>query len=553
VKQWLNDIFSILSAGEKRKFTRLVALDILVSVLDIVFLAGLVLVIGFYTNTFSASHLPVGLHAVLAKYPLLLIGAFLVLFGLKNLFGFLLFRVQFRFVYDVAARISKNNLQTYLDGSFNNYVNIDSSIHIRRISQQPIEFSHYVLRGVQMIISNAALIILAVIPIIVYNSLLFVLLFAVLLPPVILVAYITKKRLAALRKSGRKNRERSIQYLQEALSGYIESNIYHRKDFFVDRYQYFQGKFNEGLSEQQVMQNLPSRLIEVFAVFGLFLLVVFNTYISGAGTVQVLLLGSFMAAAYKIIPGIVKILNSLEQVKTYAFNVKDLLEEKKVLSPTVPQNNEPIRSVIFADTSFGYQQEQLLSHFTMQLKQGDFAGLTGISGRGKTTIINLLLGFLEPENGSILLNQSPTTGKERQAFWSRVSYIKQQSFFIHDSVRNNITLQEHYEKEKLAKVIRVTGVDHLLQEHPDGIDTILSENGKNISGGQRQRIMLARALYKDADLVILDEPFNELDRVSEDRLLNHFRELAASGKIVLLITHNQESLSFCNKIISLDE
>jgi ABC-type multidrug transport system fused ATPase/permease subunit len=461
--------------------------------------------------------------------------------------------VQFRFVYEVASRISKNNLTAYLDGTYNDYVNIDSSIHIRRISQQPVEFSHYVLRGVQMIICNIVLIVLTIIPIIFFNSLLFALLFVMLLPPVILTAYVTKKRLTSLRQSGRKYRERSMQYLQEALSGYIESNVYHRKDFFIDRYQYFQGKFNAGLSEHQVMQNLPSRLIEVFAVFGLFLLIVFNTYISGTGSIQVLLLGGFMAAAYKIIPGIVKILNSMEQVKTYSFTIKDLLAERRTTEEPVKQTKEPIHAVAFSFASFGYKEDAVLSSFTMSLRKGDFAGLTGISGKGKTTVINLLLGFLEPDAGSVLMNDTITSAKERQAYWSRISYIKQQSFFIHDSVRNNITLQEDYEKEKLARVLRLTGVDHLLKEHPEGIDTVLSENGKNISGGQRQRIILARALYKDADLVILDEPFNELDRVSEDRLLDHFRELAASGKIVLLITHNQESLSFCNKIVSLDE
>lgn len=553
MKRLIKNILTILNGQEKSKFTRLVLLDIFVSVLDITFLASLVFVIGFYTQTVSTSSLPSGIAATLEQYPILLISVFLVLFGLKNLAGFFLFRSQFRFVYDVASRISKNNLSDYLNGSFNDYVQIDSSVHIRRISQQPVEFSHYVLRGVQTIICNVVLIILTLVPIIVFNSLLFVLLFVMLLPPVIITAWITRKRLAALRQSGRRNREKTIQYLQEALSGYIESNIYHRKEFFTERYQYYQQKFNEGLSEHQVMQNLPSRLIEVFAILGLFLLIVFNTYISGSGSVQVLLLGGFMAAAYKIIPGIVKILNSLEQVRTYSFTIKDLVAERKIEREPVPQTEIPIYSICFSNTGFAYKGDPVLSHFNATLKTGDFAGLTGVSGKGKTTIINLLLGFLEPDSGGVMINDLVTTTKDRQAYWSRVSYIKQQSFFIHDSVRNNITLQETYEKEKLAKVIRVTGVDHVLSEHPEGIDTILAENGKNISGGQRQRILLARALYKDADLVILDEPFNELDRVSEDRLLDHFRELAASGKIVLLITHNRESLSFCNKIISLDE
>jgi ABC-type bacteriocin/lantibiotic exporter with double-glycine peptidase domain len=95
-------------------------------------------------------------------------------------------------------------------------------------------------------------------------------------------------------------------------------------------------------------------------------------------------------------------------------------------------------------------------------------------------------------------------------------------------------------------------LEGLIASFPEKGDKIIAENGKNISGGQRQRISIARALYKAADLIILDEPFNELDETSEIALLTHFQQLAQNGKMVILITHNKQSLSFCNKIVSLD-
>jgi len=553
MKKWLNDISRILTRKEKNKFLRLVVLDIVVSVLDISFLLLLVFVVGYYTGTFSPGNLPVPVADLLTRYPLLLITLFLVMFVLKNGGGFLLFRKQFRFLYEVASRISGKNLSGYLNGSYTDYINTDPSVHTRKISLQPVEFSHHVLRGVQQMISNLVLVVLSIIPLLLFQPLLCLMLFMVLLPPVILTGWLTKKRLAALRRSGKLNKEKSIQYLQEALSGYIESNIYDRKHFFLRRYRQYQDRFNAGLAEHQVMQHLPSRLMEVFAVFGLFLLIVFHVYTSPPGSVNVLLIGGFMAAAYKIIPGVVKVLNSREQIKTYSYTIKELLEKEAVPGERGPHPPCPLESVEFRKVSFGFRQENVLTDFSMSLRKGDFTGLSGVSGRGKTTIINLLLGFLDPGAGQILLNNTPVAAKERQAYWSAVSYIRQQSFFIHDSIRNNITLQEQFEQDRLTKALQLSGVDNLATEHPQGIETILSENGKNVSGGQRQRIMLARALYKDAGLIILDEPFSEMDRVAEDRLLNYFRELAATGKIVLLITHSRESLSFCNKIISLDE
>jgi ABC-type bacteriocin/lantibiotic exporter with double-glycine peptidase domain len=142
----------------------------------------------------------------------------------------------------------------------------------------------------------------------------------------------------------------------------------------------------------------------------------------------------------------------------------------------------------------------------------------------------------------------------RQAYWSRIAYVKQQSFLIHDSIRNNITLNgQPCDEERLKKAIDAAGLNVLIESLHGKMDTIITENGRNVSGGQRQRIVLARALYKEADLIILDEPFNELDEESECALLRYFRQLAQSGKMIILITHNKKSLSFCNKTISLHE
>src|SRR5450432_4648165 len=107
--------------------------------------------------------------------------------------------------------------------------------------------------------------------------------------------------------------------------------------------------------------------------------------------------------------------------------------------------------------------------------------------------------------------------------------------------------------EKIDRILTITGIDKMIHSFPGGLHTIVTENGKNFSGGQRQRFILSRALYKDFDLLILDEPFNELDEAAEIELLRQLQLIAAAGKIILLITHNIAAFSFCNKKIQLDE
>jgi ABC-type transport system involved in cytochrome bd biosynthesis fused ATPase/permease subunit len=195
-----------------------------------------------------------------------------------------------------------------------------------------------------------------------------------------------------------------------------------------------------------------------------------------------------------------------------------------------------------------------LRQFDLQLKRGDFACVVAPSGRGKTTVLNLLLGFLSPSAGEIRINGKALSAEQRRDLQSCIAYVKQQPFFIHDTIAGNITLSEREpDKRRLEQAIDVAGLRSLISTFPDASHKMISGNGKDISGGQGQRIALARALYRDAGLFILDEPFSEMDEQSERQLLDYFRSVAASGKIVLLVSHSSHAQAYCNKIVVLDE
>ncbi len=510
----------------------------------------LLFVINFYTHSVPVASSNIFPVEIFNEHPLLLIIAFFFLFAIKNLFGFIVAKQQYRFVYHVASRISKENLLQFLHGSYNDYVNIDSSIINRKISQQPIEFAHYVLNGIQQVFSQSALIIISIVAILIFNPVLFPLLIVILAPPVILIGWLMKRRMNTNRLLGKKTSEQTIQHLQEALAGFVESNTYGKHDFFTSRYHRFQSQLNFYLAERHIIQSIPSRLIEVFAVFGLLVLVLLNHFTAHSNTIELVTIGAFMAAAYKIIPGIVKIMNLLGQVKTYAFSAEDLSTHT---NPGINANSDTISSISFENVSFDYADKNILNNFSLKVDASDMIGITGLSGKGKTTVANLLLGFLEPVSGNIKINDSITTAANRQAYWNKIAYIKQQTFFIHASIIENITLSEKdHDREKIKKIIALTGIDQFFKSLPAGLETIITENGKNFSGGQRQRIIFARALYKDFDLLILDEPFNELDEASETAMLKQLQMISREGKIILLITHNNEALAYCNKKMMMD-
>ena len=527
--------------------------NLFISLADILSLALMLLVVSFYTSSTStvSNYLP-GWLADPRSINLILL--FLVFFSLKNFAAYLVNQAQFRFMANVASRISENKLLQYLEGSYANYTEKDSAVFIRRISYQPLEFCQYVLDGLQQIIMQVMLILFAVVGILLFNAKLFFLILMILLPPVIAVFYLIKKRLRMVRLNVKSASEKSFQYLQEAITGFVESNIYHKNPFFLDRYILRQKEIHKYLADGLIAQGLPNRIIEVFALLGLFILISLSQWSGLADQRAVITIGAFMAAAYKIIPGIVKILNVSGQMNTYENIIEDLLPS--VINEFQNRRDQTalIRSIDAQNISFHYNHQPIFKGVELHFRQGDFVGITGASGKGKTTLLNVLLGFLENDEGVIKINDGVTSAVERTAFWPRIAYVKQQAFLIHDTILHNIVLDHDRINEKQFDwSVRLSGVDQLMDTSEQGRNKMITENGKNISGGQRQRIAIARALYKDADVIILDEPFNELDEGSEKALLEHFRELATSGKIILLVTHNTQSLAYCNKNFHLDE
>ena len=518
------------------------------SVIDILSLVALLWIIQFYLGGENQSFIPSWMPERSSLWP---IGIFVILFAIKNTVGFFISRVGHSFISNVALRISVLNLKNYQQAPFEEFINVDSSVHIRKIAFQPYEFGQYILTGFQQIITQGSLILFTIMAILVFNAKLFLLLLLILLPPALLVFYLIKKQSENNRIGIQSSNESSFRYLLDALKGYVEGNVYGRNSFFRQRFLQQRRLFSTYLFNSISLQSLPGRFIEVFAVLGLFLLILIAKLNADAGSSPLVLVGAFVAAAYKIIPGMVRIINAMGQIKAYQMSLHKLVEttNQEILTPVA----EEIHTIQLKDIDFKYGHLHVLKRFNLCIRGTDFVGITGNSGLGKTTVLNLLLGFVPALSGRIIINDKEVDFDGLKRYRTQISYVRQQPFFIHDSILRNITLQDgEHDEEKLQLVVKVTGLDRLLENYSEGVEKMITENGKNISGGQQQRIALARALYHDAEVYLLDEPFNELDEESERVLLTHFQKLSAQGKIVVMITHNKEALAFCNKIVSLN-
>lgn len=537
-----------LTPRERRRLLTGAAGEVLLQLLDTAFFAALLLLVALYAGQAGVAEELALWARALKAHPLPVLGGFLLAYGGKSALAWWWTTRQWQAVYGVATRLSAQSLAHFFRSDYHHYVHVDSAVQVRRISQQPVEFALYLLRNVQLVLSQAALLVLIGGSLVLYRPQLVGLLALFLIPPAVLVLRGLQHRQQGVRTGVKTASARALQYLKEALAGYVESQVFGRREFFMNRYTQQQAALNRQLAGQQAVQAASSRLMEVVAVLAISVLLVGSAVFEGA--VSVVTVGAFAAAAYKVLPGLVRIINSMGQIKAYGFVVEDLpAPAPKPETERVPQSAH-IRCLRFADVGFSFEAKTILHHFNCSAESGDFIGIRGLSGRGKTTLVNLLLGFYRPHSGRVYINEQEVTGATAPLWWQRISYVKQQPFFVHDTVVRNVVLTDGaYSEERYQRVVEVSGCARFMN---GSADSIIRENGKNISGGQRQRLALARALYKDFDLLILDEPFSEMDAEAEEELLLYLSRLAGAGKIILLITHGSESLRYCTKLISLD-
>ncbi|HCK87865.1 MAG TPA: ABC transporter ATP-binding protein [Erysipelotrichaceae bacterium] len=209
------------------------------------------------------------------------------------------------------------------------------------------------------------------------------------------------------------------------------------------------------------------------------------------------------------------------------------------------RKTEDFSSVQFEDVSFRYDRDTVLDHVSFEINRNDVTALTGISGGGKSTIFLLMMGIYHPDMGTILVNG--VTGISRSLF----AYVPQGNCLFSGTIAENIAMNSVYDKENIQKALTIAAADDFMQELPDGIETMLGENGSGLSEGQMQRIAIARAIYYDAPVLLLDEATSALDEDTEAKVLRNLKEM--KDKTIIIVTHRKAALSICNRHLYLED
>jgi ABC-type multidrug transport system fused ATPase/permease subunit len=404
---------------------------------------------------------------------------------------------------------------------------------------------------------EALLVIIVSIALLVYSPLMTVLLYASFLPLVAVYVAVVRKRVRLYGERDVEERRKQSRLVMETLRGYPELEL---NAAFPLQYRRLSEGFDRLRSDRlhlQMIQSTPLFLSELAVAIGLALLVLF-----AQGDVRTSA-GIFAVAAFRLLPALRGLIGGWTAVQNAMYSME--VVEKGVMDPsseeeTLSKCEEPPlpfhREISFSDLSFAYTDAQpVLTHFNAFIQKGEFVGLSGPSGVGKTTLFHLLMGFLTPTSGRILIDGEALTSANRSAWQRRLGYVAQDIFVVRDTLAHNIALgTDHIDRLRAEQALHQACLTEWFESLPEGLDTLMGENGATLSGGQKQRLGIARALYKQADVLLLDEATSALDADTERAVNLTLQELRQRNPelTVLVIAHRKSTLGYCQRVIQIE-
>ena len=485
--------------------------------------------------------------------------SFLFVYFVKILVNIILIFYNNKFRKNLFLYISSKLLNNYLNQSISKFRNTNSSFMIRNIWNESNLFSYGFISSITSLVTEM-IIFLSITGVLFFYDFkisLFLLIYFGLIG-----SYLYLKNSKKLRDYGNIRIEYNaliLKDLRQSFGSIKEIYLYGLQKIFLKSFVEKVSTMSSSTEKRDNIIQLPRQYIEFLSVTSLIIIIFVGLFFKNSLNQIFVLIGLYIFASIRLMPGIVKILNNFQNIR-YNIPLVDLLNQELIKTENYfkplnldNKNKFVFDNLSFKNVSFSYQDKEnketeVLKNINLKILKGDKIGIYGKSGSGKTTLVNLISGFLEQNSGEILINDKNDTSS-KYLFERSIGYVQQSTYVADETIKFNITLRKNNHEidfEKLNKILKILNLKEIISELPNGINSIMGEKGSKFSGGQIQRVGIARAIYRDPEILILDEATNALDINSQDEILkNIFEEL--KNKTIILISHQTDNLNYCNK------
>lgn len=480
-------------------------------------------------------------------------------YWLKN--GFLVFnqRFQTRFTYGLYKKLSTKLFSHYLHEDYQTHLNKNTSTLIRNINQLTFDLITAFLLPLLMLISEVIIVILLVTFLLMLNPLSTLYVFVLLGGIVGFIFLNIRKHLHIAGEAVGELQTLSYKQVLQGLGSFKSTTLLHKQDFFVAQFHQAVTQISKHRSYFDVMQNLPRFFMETAVVTVMLSLAIVMLATGQPSSELILTLSVFGMAGIRLLPSMNRILNSLSSIKWSQSMMQGLLDDLHLMAEQNASAHQasplPFEQLQLHHISFAYDNGiRVLDDISLTVQAGQSVGFVGHSGSGKSTLVDIILGLLVPQTGHILLNHQPIA-PILSSWQQSIGYIPQDIYLSDESIRANIAFgveRSQIDENQLNHAIQTAQLNSLIAELPQGLQTIIGERGVKLSGGQRQRIGIARALYHNPQILVMDEATAALDNVTERAFMSAVNGLKGQ-KTLLMIAHRLSTVENCDVIYFMDK
>ena len=488
----------------------------------------------------------------------IVLGCFVLFYVIKTVFLSFMVWKQSEFTQGLSRNVSTRLYRGYLLQPYRFFLDKNSGVLMKNVSAEISSFTGY-LQWFMYLQTEISVLAGVVATLVFLQPLGALIVFGFVGITSYVLLRISKKRVTIWGKERQKYDGLRSKNLSQGLTGVAELKLFHKENYFVDIYDGFNQSYYHSQRRMQFVQQAQRFYLELVLIVSI-VLIALAVILQGKGIGTILpTLSLFLFASIRLLPSANRIVANLQGMRFCKPGVDLVYSEFAGFAAAKEQDKQNgdkkivtiKESIRLKDIDFTYpsSQQKALDSINLDITAGSVIGVIGQSGSGKTTLVNVMTGLLEPGSGQILVDEIDVT-HSITSLQKLIGYVPQSIFLLDDTLKRNIAFgvaDEAIDMHKLQQVMEAAQLDELVANLPDGIDSMVGERGIKLSGGQRQRIGIARALYNDPAVLILDEGTSALDTETENYIMQSVAML--KGKLtIVLIAHRYTTLHFCDMV-----
>lgn len=464
--------------------------------------------------------------------------------------------------------ISKSLMASYLSQPYAFFLNRNTSELGKNILSEVSRVTNGTLGPVLRIISSAIIGTFILVLLIIVDPVLTATVALLVVGSYSIIYFLLRGKLAYIGKESSDTNTGRYQSASEALSGIKDIKLSGRESDFLERFSVPSEAFAKYESQKRMVEHLPRYFLETILFGGMLIIIIYLLSTKHYIQKTIPLTALYAYAGYRLMPVLQQIFAGFSSIRYHSASLELLYDDlnsfadkNTVIAPVSKDAIQPMHlenSLNIVNVCFTYpgSDRQVINNLNATIHSNSTVGIVGKTGCGKTTIIDLMLGLLQPGQGEILVDGIPLSEANTRSWQRTVGYVPQEIYLSDDSIAHNIAFgisDEKIDMDSVRKAAEIANIDQFIQhELSDGYDTLVGERGVRLSGGQRQRIGIARALYSDPDLIVLDEATSALDGVTENVVMDAIKNLYHK-KTVIIVAHRLATVKGCDDILLVDQ